>query len=851
MLTSHRLSSVLTVILLFFTLNLLSHHFMLFDTSFLRFSGFILFISILLITILSEKTMGHLKKQQPLLLSSGLILFSVLLLFIAATSMVWLFSIPLFCAGLQKIRKLQGHPSPELSVIFVGSFIYAIFNLCYHTISHVFFVVQKISLTTTQSLGSVFGTPLYLGPTTSGFSILFVFVIMITASIVYQTKKTMKKYIQKYCMFLAVLFIMWFAVLGIVATQKFDVRLNLFSFQFGFFITCLIPTLIFLRIHPPQPTVASCANTTNHHLFRKSIPVICILFLCLSTSMLVLFYDSPEPLEQPKILFYGENMLGTWDNPSYGRYGRDAVGMFGLLPMYLSAAGYTTFIVVHDSTHFLHTHQPSDENILRYSNLTDTTTLLEASTITDDILSDIDVFVVINLNTSFSDLEYAAIWKFVEQGGSLLVLGDHTNVGGIRDPINRLLSPVEIRLQFDSTLPLDQKNQWMTSAEMRYHPVHTHITGFDEMCLGVGASLDIGPTVFPLIIGRYGFSDHGDMSNPTVGYLGDYTYTLDEQFGDIILAAGTYYGAGKVIVFGDTSVFQNSALPSTFSTVANFFSWLLRPTIGHHPNVFIVAFVLLICTAVMSIGIQGCRIPHYIYPVVVCCVVLSIMTVNTFLVPVNTFAAGTTAFIDRSHNERFSHQPFAGESLSGFMMNLHRNNILPFLSKTFSETNIMQSSLVVLSSPTKPFTDEEIMILQKYMHQGGVVLLTTGFPDKQASASLLSCAHLDIASMPLGPVPEPYLTNGTVSEQEPRFYDAYPIIYTPRPTITTYYEFTYGEQTYACSVFSQIGTGGLVLISDSSFLYDTNIESIYDYHPGNIIFIRNLVCELLQKEVNI
>ncbi|EMR75305.1 hypothetical protein MBGDF03_01115 [Thermoplasmatales archaeon SCGC AB-540-F20] len=61
----------------------------------------------------------------------------------------------------------------------------------------------------------------------------------------------------------------------------------------------------------------------------------------------------------------GQNMLGTWDIPEYGKYGREASGMFGLLPIYLTASGYENEIVVENITTFLNTTQPVHENITR------------------------------------------------------------------------------------------------------------------------------------------------------------------------------------------------------------------------------------------------------------------------------------------------------------------------------------------------------------------------------------------------------------------------------------------------------------------------------------------------------
>jgi hypothetical protein len=49
-------------------------------------------------------------------------------------------------------------------------------------------------------------------------------------------------------------------------------------------------------------------------------------------------------------------------------------------------------------------------------------------------------------------------------------------------------------------------------------------------------------------------------------------------------------------------------------------------------------------------------------------------------------------------------------------------------------------------------------------------------------------------------------------------------------------------------VFVDYGAGGLLVIGDSQYLLDKNLESIYDYWPGNILFIKYLLDELPMKE---
>ena len=89
--------------------------------------------------------------------------------------------------------------------------------------------------------------------------------------------------------------------------------------------------------------------------------------------------------------------------------------------------------------------------------------------------------------------------------------------------------------------------------------------------------------------------------------------------------------------------------------------------------------------------------------------------------------------------------------------------------------------------------------------------------------------------------------NTTLYQNEPRYVDSWPLSFEMNLT-TSYYNFTWEDLTYHLVVFIKYEAGGLLIISDSQYLLDKNIESIYDYWPGNILFIKYLLNELQRME---
>ena len=436
------------------------------------------------------------------------------------------------------------------------------------------------------------------------------------------------------------------------------------------------------------------------------------VLLFLSTTILTSFVNAGASLvDHRKVLFYGDHMLGTWDVPEYGKYGKDAVGMFGLWPVYLTTLGYETEMIVHNKTQFLNTIQTPYQNITKYLNLTNYTTVIETEKITKTILDGATIFVVSNLNISFSKEEQTIIWEYVNKGGSLLVIGDHTNVGGIQGPLNELLKPVGIRYRFDAALPLDEKFKWLTCAHLLYHPITSPLSSLDELQYGIGASLDISTSSFPIVIGTSALSDDGNQTNEDIAYLGDYEYNKGEQLGDVILVAGAYYGEGKVLVFGDTSSFQNPALPFSYPFIQSMFTWLASTQTATTIALQIgISLLLLIGALIVYRLFKYKTIDFALFPIVLCLSLLMSASINPLLINNNDNKMnGNIVSIDASHGERFALESFTDESVNGLIVNLQRNNFLPLLLRETSEEKISMSKIIIFIAPTSPFTSEEVI----------------------------------------------------------------------------------------------------------------------------------------------
>lgn len=814
--------ATLNIILVLLVINLLANSFGVFSNAFMCVIAVFTLLSILFINLPVTKTAKAILNKSPKTIFGILlvILSFIIIIFAVNAPLLWLTALPLFLLGIDFILRSHNKQRVELPLLTLTAFTYALVFLLIDKIPTLWYTSQQLSLSFSQTVSGLIGKQLVLGPSASGLWILIT--LFIFSLILFLFSRRHKK---QFLLSLVGLLLAWFSYHIFRALYSFEAELDAVNSQYIMFIIGLIPILLYFittktqNINHIRPTL----NKKNLKTWAKKIGVLTLVLLFLSTMLLVIFPAANT--QHGNILFYQQNMLGDWNKPEYGRYGKEAYGMFGMLPQYAEASGYTT------------------------------TTL--NNSITQTSLNQADVLVIINLNQTLTTQEHNQIWNFVEQGGSLLVLGDHTDIGGTQDPLNNLLSPVGIQFRFDSGLPLGE--HWQDSIHILHHQLGFDIQNENQIDISVGATLEIEGTphlstpAFPIVVGKHGYSDHGKHNNNNTkrANLGDYQRNPGEQLGDVILAAGAFYGKGRVLVFGDTSSFQNPALPYSTTFIRNAFNWLTSSRTQVINNLQIIISLFLLGAALLLILKKSTPELHGYFtvflPIVLCIALILSSGINAMILQKKPIE-DSLFLIDASHGERFSLEAYTSNAVTGLTLNLARNNYSSVILRDFSKEQIRKSQALILIAPTKHFTTDEQQFLKNYMNDGGLIILSTGFEDKEASQSLLNSYGFNIENVPLGPVP--YVEEEPSKYQnEPRFVDSWPITFQTDQGIKTFYNVTIENNTYNLMAFKDVGQGGILLIADSQYLLDKNIESLYDYWPGNILFLKNILDELKAMEV--
>jgi len=797
------------LVLILLAINLLAGNFGIFEDLIMRLSSCFVLIGFIFLNLRTRVFYEKLKsKEKNTIIGSILILLSFFIILYFNFYIVWLTSIPLLIFGITLVES-KGDRENQLLPL-VSSFFYALFMIFITNMPVIWNYLQKFSLHFTSFVGYISGKPLTLGPSVSGLWILISILIADVMIFVFSKKR---ENALRFMLSLFGIFVTWIIFLVILNHGSFDTTKDKINFQYIFLILSLIPFSIYYFLSLKHISFPAFSWSKK----IKKLPVFLILILFFISIFIVSLYPySHLDFSKKRVVFYTANMLGTWDKPVYGRYGKEATGMFGMLPEYLNESGYSV--------------------------------RLYNGTVTEDTLKDVDIFVVINLNKSFSHNEHEAIWKFVEDGGSLLVLGDHTDIAGIMHPLNDLLSPVSIRFRFDSGIPVGSR--WSGCIEILNHPLGNGIKNEYQIEISVGATLNVSGDAFPIIIGKYGFSDYGNYLNSEMANLGDYVNNPGEQLGDVILAAGAFYGKGKVLVFGDTSSFQNLALPYSYRLIHNVLVWLSSgdtKIIKYTKNALSI-LTLISCLAIFLKWLKREKEIVYLLSIVLAFSVLISASVNPFFIEKEHIGGENIVYIDASHLERISLESYTSDSTTGLMINLARNDYLPLMLTEFDKEKISKSKILFLIAPTIPLSKDEVNFLKNYISNGGLIVLSVGYQDSLPASLLLNEFGFNIENIPLGPVP--YVEENPEEHQnEPRFVDSWPVTIENITTADSFYNIEIENESYNLIMFTKYELGGLIVIGDSQFLLDKNIESLYDYWPGNILFLKNIIDELKDRGV--
>ena len=598
-------------------------------------------------------------------------------------------------------------------------------------------------------------------------------------------------------------------------------------------------------------------------------------------------YSAPaRSLEGKKIVVFNR-VYGNYMTPKHGDYGQLTIGMYGNLKPFIESLGgrcvlanqltdevmrgADALLVIYPSRPYaskelLQEVEPADPNEPKPIFVPDLEGMLRLC----------DRFLYGSLVETIEDLYVRRVWEFVDKGGSLLVVGEHT----ISDPhvpahkggnyFNRLLAPSKMRVAFDSAT--FEIGGWLQSYHSMFHPTTAGIEdGRNPFGVVIGASVECSFPARPILLGRWGYNDPGDDS-AGVSMMGNHKYDGGERLGDVVLAAEQEYGRGRVVVFGDTSTLTNGITAGTHGYNARLLAYLANAGGSPVSTGRQVVTIVLMGVLVVLLGCAHCArrgdpgqargyIGGSVAPVAVLVAMVGLALAVSGMQRAVAHAAeiyptaakihsapAKIAYIDNAHLGFYSEESWRNEGLMGLAMNLMRSGYLTYMAPDLSLRRLMtddgkspRANLVVMAAPTRSLTTQEIEDLKVWVKAGGKLVMTIGWDRYGPNRELVNAFGFDIGSPsspnlppePLGHFKAPYYYPQDRSYQAyVRFHAAWLIRLRNREELNTpdafnypmAREVAYGGGNEPTILWRREGEGQVVLIGDSEFATNKNLE---------------------------
>lgn len=200
--------------------------------------------------------------------------------------------------------------------------------------------------------------------------------------------------------------------------------------------------------------------------------------------------------------------------------------------------------------------------------------LLESEPISDHSLASCDVLIIKTPTARYSETEIAAVVRYVERGGSVLMIGDHTNVFNMNTYLNDISRHFGFTFRNDLLFKIGSPYSQTYQPPRVAHPLLLHVP---PMQFAVSCSIDPGHH-----FGRMAIRNTGLYNLPPAYQESNYhpqaEYRSTMQYGAWCQLWTTTYGRGRIAAFADSTLFSNFCIyqPGKRELLMGMLQWLNR-----------------------------------------------------------------------------------------------------------------------------------------------------------------------------------------------------------------------------------------------------------------------------------
>jgi hypothetical protein len=463
--------------------------------------------------------------------------------------------------------------------------------------------------------------------------------------------------------------------------------------------------------------------------------------------------------------------------------------------------------------------------------------------ITSRTLDKYDILIIKTPTSPFSSDQIKAIVNFVENGGSLFLIGDHTNVFGTSSCLNPIAQKFGFKYNYDATYDLSSgKLTFYKPMKYLSHPV---IQNVDFLLFGTSCTLETGLLSESVITG-YGIkSMYLDYSKKN--FFSDVPESPNMSCGLFTQMAGVKSGKGRVLFFTDSTIFSNfwmfmSGKPELFLGSLN---WLNRQNylifLNYLLTIFGIGFGALFFILQSKYRNNSSLLIILLYGNMgVSMGIYSTYLLNKMCYELpNPHTKYTTVSFDLEHSnielpdKELNENPYI--SYATFYVWTQRIDLFP--KTVYSLDNaIKNSDILCIINPTTDFSDIQLKKIFSFVSNGGKLLVMDNFTNSESTANTL----LQLFSMNF----EKQILNQNIS------YDTVKntISYTqPQLTINGGNNLIFNDRGQSVANYIQIGKGKVIAFSESQLFCDAMMGNTNAFPNENQLRIFKFEYDLFDK----
>lgn len=350
--------------------------------------------------------------------------------------------------------------------------------------------------------------------------------------------------------------------------------------------------------------------------------------------------------------------------------------------------------------------------------------------ITDETLKDVSVLILKTPTTPYPAEAREAIHRFVARGGGLWLVGDHTDVFGMDSYLNLILERYGASFRKDAVIDPSSMRQ-IFQVESGAHPIVRRLPLF---LMYTGDSLQAPWFSRDILRNRRLLRDRSDMGTNT--FFGDFSTNLEEPIGPVTQALALESGRGRVAVWSDSTLFSNFAifLPGKMDLALGMVDWLNRENSAFPWRGLLAGAGVTLALLGFFAGRRPGEATSFLFslaPLALCLgALLAIPTAlasyeRFYPVPQPDVPFDRIAFLETEipgHLPLYEpmDEPTNHEYLASFVA-AQRVGKRPFVTSSVAEA--IQAPVVVVIHSHYRLTQEDILVLERYVREGGRLIL--------------------------------------------------------------------------------------------------------------------------------